>query len=174
MQTINYFYSPNYKTLTTYLTGILNKYNKPPVILCIGNSRVFADSVGPAVGHLLKNKYNIKTHVYGETLNPITYSKLSFFVDYINKTHKNQKLLVIDSSLGIFSQIGSITVKESGLLSGSLQGSPIKVGDLSISCITLENQLRGKLMLAGLKKQIINNISLSVAKVIADAFSISF
>jgi putative sporulation protein YyaC len=105
---------------------------EPPVILCIGSSKIISDCYGPAVGYLLTDKYPLNAHVYGSLFSPVNALNLESTIRKINILHPHSKIIAIDSFVSksdkdqIKLVYGPITP---GLASGKNLPS---IGDLSI------------------------------------------
>ena len=74
------------------------------LFICIGNSKIIGDSLGPLVGSIiLKNKNqmekNTKIEVLGTITSPLVYSKIETAIEQINK-NEYSKIIIIDSALG--------------------------------------------------------------------------
>ena len=171
--TKNIFTSTNFQDFSKVLRAEFINLKHKPIIMCIGSNKVLSDMVGPLVGTILR-KHNIKAYVYGNLNNPITAINLKNFYAYINETHKDAKILVVDSSLGVFEQTGTIILKRGGIIPAALNGNKIKVGDLSFLAVTLDNGLRNKLLLRGAKIELITKMAQIIARSIADSFNHSF
>ena len=83
--------------------------------------------------------------------------------------------MVIDSSFGLFNQIGSVNFKEGGIIPAFLSGGKIKkIGDLSITGVTLDNSFFNKLLLKQTKQQMVSKMADFVAIAVNKAYSKSF
>lgn len=104
-----------------------------PVVLCIGSDRVTGDCLGPIVGQMLTER-GANAFVYGTLDRPVTALNLVDAVAHIKKTHKNRKVLAIDSSVGKLSDVGKVRVTFGSIAPGSADGKTLpKVGDVSIT-----------------------------------------
>lgn len=93
------------------------------LFICIGNSNIIGDSLGPLVGSFfqsyknnLLNYYNIE--IQGTMENPVGYKKINEILENIeNKEYT--KIIIIDSALGDEKNIGKILFNSSYLYAGS-------------------------------------------------------
>ena len=86
------------------------------LFLCIGDSNIVGDSLGPLIGSFLEeNKYKYKNiKVAGTIENPIRYKD----IDKI-KRERNQQIIVIDSALGNEKKDGKLMINDSYLNAGT-------------------------------------------------------
>lgn len=117
--------------------GIINSLSnlycqKMPVIVCVGTDGVVGDCLGPLVGTMLKEK-NLPAFIYGELFNPITAMQIESIKEFIQKTHPDSKVLVIDAAVGEQEEIGLIKITSQGIKPGlgAKKDLPI-LGDISI------------------------------------------
>ena len=173
MNTSNVFLNNDFNSLVYALAAKLCKFKTKPVIMCLGTDKVIADSLGPIVGHLLTTKYNIKTYVYGSLKRTVNSVNLENYYEHINKTHKEQALLVVDAGLGNLEQLGSISINVGGLIPYNNCYFK-KIGDLSITGIVLEKGFLQSMQLAKTKLNFVNDMAEIIAKVIYNAYSIVY
>lgn len=102
-----------------------------PVIMCLGSRELHYDSLGCRVGSLLADS---PFTVYGTLENNIEAGKVQKALNFIRIMHPNNPILVIDSSLGLMSELGNISVKDEGITPGSINNLNLNnIGDLSIT-----------------------------------------
>lgn len=107
--------------------------NRIPVILCIGSEKICGDSLGPAVGDLLTEKYNIKCFVYGISERSVNGETLNAYLDFIRFVHKDAPLLAVDACLGKNTSVGKIKASVNGVCpKKAVTGSGERVGDVGI------------------------------------------
>lgn len=143
--------------------------NTPPVFMCIGDSRFVSDCLGPLVGHLLAEKYNISAFVYGNLNNNITKQNADEYYKFIRKNHCNSKIIVIDSAMSEFEHLGAVSFNNSGALIGALNGLPSLVGDYSILANVATTGINSLMFL---RSQKLKNV-LSIAEFIASSVNFS-
>ena len=118
----------------------------PPVVLCIGTDRVTGDALGPIVGSLLTERFDLPAYVYGTLARPVTALNLRVAVEFIARRHENRKIIAVDSGLGKKNDVGKIRIAPGGLRPGLAVGKSLpSVGDISITATvadkTQENAL---------------------------------
>lgn len=95
------------------------KNKEKVVFVCVGTDRSTGDSLGPLVGHLLKNEILENTYVYGDLKNPVHAMNLHFLLEEIEEHHSEAFVIAIDASLGKLQHIGNVYIEEKPLLPGS-------------------------------------------------------
>ena len=116
------------------------------LFLCVGDSNIIGDSLGPLIGSFIKNNKNMifpkkKIEVIGTMNKPIGYNSLD---GYINKNNEikgnNTFIIIIDSALGSRKHIGKIIVDKSSLYAGNgINEGKILKGDILIRGIVGKN-----------------------------------
>ena len=115
------------------LVRLLNM--KKLVFVCIGTTKVVGDSIGPKVGDLLKAS-GVNAYVYGCTGNQITSLNVAQYAQMLNRRHKNDVVVVIDSTLGESKDIGKIKLTSNGIKPGGAFFSNRKrIGDIGVMAI---------------------------------------
>jgi putative sporulation protein YyaC len=120
------------------------------LFLCIGDSNIVGDSLGPLIGSFLEeNKYKYKNiKVAGTIENPIRYKD----IDKI-KRERNQHIIVIDSALGNEKNVGKLLINDSYLNAGTSINLGKKIdGDIIIKGIVGKNHNNEKLNYIELKR----------------------
>lgn len=112
------------------------------LFLCIGDSNIIGDSLGPLIGSVIqKNKdiiqADINIEVIGTMELPIGYQMIN---NLIKNVKDNTFIIVIDSALGSENNIGKIVIDESNLCAGQgvNKGKYLK-GDITIRGIVGKN-----------------------------------
>ena len=111
------------------------------LFLCIGDSSIIGDSLGPLIGSFIqKNKDFIQKkkniEVIGTLEFPIGYKK----INNINNIRENTFIITIDSALGSEKNIGKIIIDESTLCAGQgLNKGKYLAGDITIRGIVGKN-----------------------------------
>ncbi|MGN0771970.1 MAG: DUF1256 domain-containing protein [Christensenellales bacterium] len=108
---------------------------KKLVFVCIGTTKVVGDSVGPKVGDMLKAS-GIDAFVYGCSGNQITSLNVGEYARMLSKRHKQDVVVVIDSTLGESKDIGKIKLTSNGIKPGGAFFSNRKrIGDIGVMAI---------------------------------------
>ena len=93
------------------------------LILCIGDSKLIGDSLGPLIGSFLeRNKFDIGNNVkiLGTLEKPIGYNDLIEIAKHINYNKEYYTTIItIDSALGSNQNIGKILIDNTTLCAGS-------------------------------------------------------
>lgn len=120
------------------------------LFLCIGDSNIVGDSLGPLIGSFLEeNIYKYKNiKVAGTIENPIRYKD----IDKI-KRERNQHIIVIDSALGNEKNVGKLLINDSYLNAGTSINLGKKIdGDIIIKGIVGKNYNNERLNYIELKR----------------------
>lgn len=104
------------------------------IFLCIGSDRSTGDSLGPLVGHNIKEFKNKNIYVYGSLYYPVHSQNLESILKKINDSFENPYIVAIDASLGSFQNVGKVFIENKPLFPGlALNKNLPSVGDLSIT-----------------------------------------
>lgn len=107
------------------------------VFLCVGSNKVVCDSFAPFVGSILI-KNNIDAYVYGNLKNPINAINLDYYIALLNKNHKEDFVVVLDTRLVENKKLGLSF--EKGNLEVAALSLKRKVGDYHLTLdIPLDN-----------------------------------
>jgi len=149
-------------------------YYKPkPIILCLGSEKIIADSLGPLVGYFLQTQYKINTFVYGALNRAITTENFLYYYEHILLMHKNQPILVVDASLGTIEKLGTIQIKNSGIVFANNKYAK-EVGDVSITGIVLPQGLQCKCLLKQTKLALVYDMAQKIASAIFHTFKVLY
>jgi len=122
----------HFKTELERTIDMLNLRNNELVFLCVGTPNVPGDSLGPAVGTLLK-KYGCK-NVYGSLEQPVHALNLREHHRLIENKYSAPFIIAVDAALGKKGQAGLITIKNGPLYPGKGVGKKLPpVGNLEIT-----------------------------------------
>lgn len=124
------------------------------IFICIGDSHIVGDSLGPLIGSIiLSNKesiektYNLKISVIGSIFEPLTYgnieTKLLEFYKNFNQVCNNKKekttIIIIDSALGSKQNIGSVAISSKYINAGAgMNRGQLLQGDIAIKGVVAE------------------------------------
>lgn len=112
------------------------------LFLCIGDSNIVGDSLGPLIGSFIKENKNsmrkdIEIDVIGTMEFPIGYKKIN---NIIAESRRNAFIIIIDSALGSVNNIGKIIIDDSSLCAGKgLNKGKFLNGDIIIRGIVGKN-----------------------------------
>lgn len=108
--------------------------NRTIIFLCIGSDRSTGDSLGPLVGHNIKDFKNKNIYIYGSLYYPIHSQNLEHILEKIHESFNNPYIVAIDASLGSFQNVGKVFIENKPLFPGlALNKDLPSVGDLSIT-----------------------------------------
>lgn len=111
------------------------------VILCIGTDKCVGDSLGPLIGHMLRDKisgepYSKNIKICGTLSEPVHARNLEATIEYIYSTFPQPFIIAIDASLGVAEHVGFATVKNGSLKPGAgVKKHLPAVGDVCITGI---------------------------------------
>lgn len=139
----------------------------PPVIVCIGTDKVSGDSLGPTVGTLLRECYDLPLFVYGTLSYPVTALNLVKTATFIKKRHPSQRIIAVDCAVGKSAEVGNINLFSGGIKAGAGVGKNIpEIGDFSVTCVIAPKNKAH--LLDEISRQTVLSLAISVAKTIYD------
>lgn len=124
------------------------------LFLCIGDSNIVGDSLGPLIGSFIqRNKDTIQTSVNIEVIGtmdfPVNYITIN---NIINNPKENTFIIIIDSALGSEKNIGKIIIDEDTLCAGQgVNKGKYLSGDITIRGVVGKNHNNAKLNTIELK-----------------------
>ena len=115
-----------------------NIIDENTIIVCIGSTKVYGDSVGPKVGTLL-TQLNLDIPVFGTTNNPIHSCNFNEKTKAILDKYPNSNIIAIDAASSESSDVGSVYFREGSVKPGSGLDKKIgSIGNYSIVACTVE------------------------------------
>jgi len=106
------------------------------VFVCIGTDRSTGDSLGPIIGHKLREMKYGNVHVFGNLDTPVHAKNLCETTSQILDLYKKPFIIAIDACLGKIEHIGHITVGTGALKPGSAVNKNLEpIGDMHITGI---------------------------------------
>lgn len=121
-----------YQTIISCRT---NKYSDI-VFVCIGTDRSTGDSLGPIIGHKLREMRYGRVHVYGDLDTPVHAKNLCETTTLILDKYEKPFIIAIDACLGKMEHVGHITVGTGALKPGSAVNKDLEpIGDMHITGI---------------------------------------
>ncbi|MFD1705321.1 spore protease YyaC [Siminovitchia sediminis] len=123
-------------TLADMISEILSTSDRENVIfLCVGSRRSIGDSLGPAVGTLLKEK-DIPFQVIGTLDDPVHALNVTEILNKIQNEIPSPLIFPIDASLGDISQVGKIYLIKGPLIPGSASNITLEpIGDYHLRAV---------------------------------------
>lgn len=110
------------------------------VIVCFGTSNISGDALGPRVGSMLVEKYNIPTFVYGTEDRQINGKNMRDWLAFIKQVHEGALFISIDASLGSKDKIGQIVIRDDGVCPSGVTGKKERFGDIGILGVVAQKQ----------------------------------
>ncbi|MHB8063205.1 MAG: spore protease YyaC [Ruminiclostridium sp.] len=118
-----------YQTITSCR---IEKYSDI-VFVCIGTDRSTGDSLGPIIGHKLKEMKYGNIHVFGDLDTPVHAKNLCETTSLILEKYDKPFIIAIDACLGKIEHVGHITVGTGSLKPGSAVNKELDpIGDMHI------------------------------------------
>lgn len=111
------------------------------VFVCIGTSKLIADSLGPRVGEKLEEyfKGNPRVQVFGTMKNPVHFKNANIVLKKLENTEKKNVILV-DSALALAAPIGNTYIGRGGIEIGKAYGKSFYFpGNVNFKTV-IENQ----------------------------------
>ncbi len=106
------------------------------VFVCVGTDRSTGDSLGPIIGHKLKDMRHTNIYVYGNLDTPVHAKNLDEVTRQIHEKYKKPFIIAIDACLGKIDHVGHITVGQGSIKPGSAVNKDLKpIGDMHITGI---------------------------------------
>lgn len=123
------------------------------LFLCIGNSNIIGDSLGPLIGSFLQSNVrninnDIKVDVVGTLSKPIGYQKINNLLQMKISKKRYSKVIIIDSALGEEKDIGKVIISSYKLCAGN--------------GVNLGKDLYGDLIIKGIVGKNHNNLELNI------------
>lgn len=161
-------FTPNsHIDISNYLFNELEsiiKSKRTIIFMCIGTDRSTGDSLGPLIGHKLKDYKRNNIYIYGTLDSPIHAKNISSIVSKINNNFNNPYIIAIDASLGNFQNVGKVFIEKKPLSPGLALGKDIPpIGDMSITGIVN--------ICGNFEFMILQNTRLSIVMTLADCIS---
>lgn len=167
MRFMEYFSPASTDTVFALSQSLSRLLKRRPVVLCVGSDRVTGDCVGPLVGHLLKQRFDVPTFVYGGLDCPVNALNLCETAAFIAAKH-TEPLLVIDSSVGSRDDVGVIRLFKGAVRPGSATGKDLgSVGDVGITATVAPRN--GDL--GAVRLQLVYNLAETIAAAVSQSLS---
>ena len=118
---------------------IVDRGEREIVIVCFGTNAISGDSLGPMVGTLLTQKYNVPAFVYGTDDSTVNGKNMTEWLSFIKAVHKDAIFVAVDASLGRADKIGEIVIRPDGVWPSGVTGKSERFGDVGILGIVAQN-----------------------------------
>lgn len=139
-----------------------------PVVVCIGSASVCGDSLGPMVGDLLRQKYNVRAYVYGGTDRPVNGVNFQEYHKHIKSRHAESLIIAVDACVGDLGDVGRIKLTKNGVNAGGALGKKLeRVGDIGILGVVASRQEDNLSALMAASYYMIEEMSAAIASRVA-------
>lgn len=118
---------------------IVDRDEREIVIVCFGTNAISGDALGPMVGTLLTQKYNVPAFVYGTDECTVNGKNMTEWLSFIKAVHKDAIFVAVDASLGRADKIGEIVIRPDGVCPSGVTGKSERFGDVGILGIVAQN-----------------------------------
>lgn len=118
---------------------IVDRGEREIVIVCFGTNAISGDALGPMVGTLLTQKYNVPAFVYGTDECTVNGKNMAQWLSFIKTVHKDAIFVAVDASLGRADKIGDIVIRPDGVCPSGVTGKSERFGDVGILGIVAQN-----------------------------------
>ena len=109
------------------------------VIVCFGTTAISGDSLGPMVGSILREKYNVPAFVYGTEEHSVNGKNMAEWMSFIRTVHDDALIIAVDASLGHGDKVGQIVLRSDGVCPAAIKGKKTRFGDVGILGVVAEN-----------------------------------
>lgn len=126
------------------------------MFLCIGTDRSTGDSLGPLIGHKLRDRHLGGAAVIGTLDKPVHAMNLDLYARYIRLHYPDYVVVAIDASVGSPDHVGYATLGRGALQPGLGVSKELEaVGDISITGIVGGAGSRDPVMLQSVRLSIV-------------------
>lgn len=171
MGVYSYLNDKNIRKMAFEMLEKVLDYGEDPVFLCVGNSSVVGDMLGPMVGDKLINQYNIDCPVFGTLDDNVKASNFLYTWSNIKNKYPLRPIIIVDSSLGDDNSVGYTKFCPYGCIPASFSNSKI-YGNCSILGTVNSVGISQIMLLKTVKYSMIRDMSDFVAKVIVECLKI--
>ncbi len=119
--------------------GVLDK-KRQVVVVCFGTMAISGDSLGPMVGSILREQFDLPVFVYGTEQKSVNGKNMGEWLDFIKSVHKDASFIAIDASLGQKDRVGQIQIRKDGVCPAAVRGKKARFGDVGILGVVGENK----------------------------------
>lgn len=148
------------------MKNILYDEQRDIVVVCFGTMAISGDSLGPQVGTLLREKYNISAFVYGTEDCTVNGKNMQEWLSFIKQVHEGALFVAIDASLGEKSKVGQIVVRPDGVCPAGVKGKKSRFGDVGILGVVAQNSQDALMQLMTVSPLYVSKLADKVANMI--------
>lgn len=118
---------------------IIDADDRQIVIVCFGTTAISGDSLGPQVGSILRDRYNVAAFVYGTEEHCVNGKNMGEWLDFIRTVHEDALFIAVDASLGGQDKVGQIILRTDGVCPAAIKGKKNRFGDVGILGVVAES-----------------------------------
>ena len=112
---------------------------RPVVVVCFGTMAISGDSLGPQVGSMLRDVYNVPAFVYGTEERTVNGKNMAEWLAFIKTVHEDALFIAVDASLGSREKVGQILLRDDGVCPAAIKGKKTRFGDVGILAVVAES-----------------------------------
>ena len=121
--------------------------------------------MGPKVGDLLIDFYNVDGYVYGCSSRPVNGVNYQKYVEHIKTHHPHSIIIAVDACLGEKDDVGKVKYALRGLKAGAaLNKNLTEIGDLGILGVVAERSKNNLSSLIHADGEVVETVAENVAK----------
>ncbi len=139
------------------------------VIVCFGTTAISGDSLGPVVGTMLREKYNVPAFVYGTEEHTVNGKNMTEWISFITSVHKDALIIAIDASLGRAEKVGQIVFRSDGVCPAAIKGKRTRFGDVGILAVVAPSGDDPLMQLMQVEQSFILEIANKVSSLVRNA-----
>jgi putative sporulation protein YyaC len=151
-----------------------NLSKKQIVVVCFGTPSVSGDALGPKIGTLLTDKFNLPCFVYGNQTSPVTAKNKDEYIAFVEQVHRGATIIAVDASLGKEDKIGCFTVREDGVCPAGVKGEKARFGHVGILGVVGKSGKDNMLTLLSVSEDKVSKLAYKIAFVIKTAVEAVF
>ena len=121
------------------LRAVADMGERPVVVVCFGTTAISGDSLGPQVGSMLRDVYNVPAFVYGTEEHSVNGKNMNEWLTFIKAVHEDALFIAVDASLGSSNNVGQILLRDDGVCPAAIKGKKTRFGDIGILAVVAES-----------------------------------
>lgn len=148
------------RLLMLLLEEMRSKGKSEILFLCIGTDRSTGDSLGPLIGHKLKEAGVAHAGIFGTLDTPVHAMNLNEYIYEINQEHPNAVVVAVDASVGNVEHVGYVTLGRGSIRPGLGVSKDLEaVGDIFITGIVGSARNGDPLMLQSVRLSVVMRLA---------------
>lgn len=126
--------------VTTLFNAITERDERQVVIVCFGTNAISGDALGPMVGTLLTDKYDVPCFVYGTQERNVNGKNMQEWLTFIKAAHEGALFVAVDASLGKKDKVGEVVLRDDGVCPAGVSGKTKRFGDVGVLGVVAQNR----------------------------------